>query len=245
MKKHLICILLSILLVGFGFLDLQAKGGGGGGGSSHSSFSGGGGSRSSSVSFSGSGGSRSSSSSFSGSGSKSSSSSSKSSYDSAARTGASHDSSKAKFDSYKSVNSPDYKSSGLASTRSSRESVAYNSYRPTGYYTPPSTVVIYRDNYSNSFLQVATTMWLFNHWNTVDKSRFEESKLRELEAKVKEMERQNIKRDPNYVQPGVDPDLMYQAPKEEGSSFWVWFFIIVVALSVIGGGSYFLLRRRT
>jgi hypothetical protein len=88
-------------------------------------------------------------------------------------------------------------------------------------------------------------MWLFNHWDTVDKSRFEESKLRELEAKVRAMELQNMKKDPNYVQPGVDPDLVYNAPKEKESSFgWVWISLVIITLALFGTMLYFFFRRR-
>ena len=55
----------------------------------------------------------------------------------------------------------------------------------------------------------ATMFWMFHHWDSVDYSRFQEAKLRELEAKVKQMEASGMKRDPNYVDPGVDPDIQY------------------------------------
>jgi len=229
MKKYF-NILLCIIFLNFGVFDLLYAKGSSSSGSSSS------GSSSSGSSFSEGGGSRSSSSSFSGSSGYTAKSPSGTKYDNSARTAASHDSSKAKFDSSKSSNSPSSSHTTYSpAPRVEREASVYRSYKPTGYYTPPAnTTVIYRDNYNSNFLQVATMMWMFHHWDTVDKSRFEESKLKELEAKVKQMEQQGVKRDINYTQPGVDSDLMYNKTENESVSNTVaWWIVLMVASGIL------------
>jgi hypothetical protein len=130
----------------------------------------------------------------------------------------------------------------------------YSNYRPTGYYTPRSnTVIIYRDRYDNNFLQYATAIWLFHHWDTVDKSRFDEQRLRDLEYKMKQMERDGVKRDPNYVQPGVDQDLIYASvpaaveKKTEKSGIgwigWALLILFIIGVTFVGVWMYSRIRR--
>ena len=144
-------------------------------------------------------------------------------------------------------------------TRTVRRTTYYNSYQPVNtYYRYTPAVMIYNDPFDNFFFQYVTVTWMFHHWDHVDKSRFDEARLRELEAKVAQMEKEGVQRDPNYVEPGADPDLQYsdeelanlQEAKEvaeleaaPASSGFGWLAMLLVAIAV-GGGIYFVAVRR-
>jgi hypothetical protein len=117
-------------------------------------------------------------------------------------------------------------------------------YQPTGYYryTPGSTI-IYHDTYSNDFLQYATMIWFFHHWDTIDRDRFDKAKLAELDAKVKEMEKSGTVRDPNYTMAGVDPDLMHEQANENYAWIW-WTILIVMVIGASSLGGYWLFHHR-
>jgi hypothetical protein len=61
------------------------------------------------------------------------------------------------------------------------------------------------------FLMRASDLFWFHHWNTISPHRdyFEQKEFAEMEARVKALEQQNTKRDENYLEPGVDPDLQF------------------------------------
>ena len=81
--------------------------------------------------------------------------------------------------------------------------------QPTGYYHELPNV-IYRDSYDNSFLKYATLFWLFHHWGNVDHSRFDQDRIQDLESKFRALQAQGYRPDPDYEQPGIDPDLTYR-----------------------------------
>jgi hypothetical protein len=83
---------------------------------------------------------------------------------------------------------------------------------------PSSPVVVYRDPYSNLFWWWLLTQtldqqarWAYHHRHTMDEARYQELLRRneQLAAKVNELERENVPRDPTYVPPDVPTDLMY------------------------------------
>ncbi len=145
-------------------------------------------------------------------------------------------------------------------TRSNRRNTFYKSYEPVNTYYRYSPTIVYRDPYDNLFFQYVTLTWLFHHWDHIDKSRFDEARLRELEAKFEEMEKQGMKRDPNYVMPEVDPDLQYseeelenlqeakdviemEAEREGDSGGFGWLAIFLVGIIIVGGVYFVAVRR--
>jgi len=238
--RFAIFAILSLFLAA-GPADLLAKGFRGGGGSRGGGRSSGGShspSRSSgkSFSFSGSSGSR--------------SSSPKPSYDREAGRARQHEISAEKFNLWKSSRTPRETPSfnpSLAETRSQRMTSELGWRQPTGYYREPSTVVIYRDHYDNSFMKYVTLMWLFNHWNNVDHSRFDDARIRDLEARFGDLEARGYKRDPNYTEPGIDPDLAYHkdaAYEQHRPGSLAWLFWGTVGGSVLLWGIWFVFIRR-
>ena len=143
-------------------------------------------------------------------------------------------------------------------TRSARRNAFYSNVAPSNetYYRYAPTV-IYHDPYDNFFFRYVTMTWLFHHWDSVDKSRFEEQRLRELEAKMAEMRAQGMQRDPNYTMAGVDPDLQYSdeelanlqdakdvAQYEEDRAHGVsWLTIFLVGMVIVGGIYFTAIRR--
>lgn len=146
-------------------------------------------------------------------------------------------------------------------TRSKRRNIFYNSHKPVNmYYRYDTPYVIYNDPYDNLFFRYVTIDWMFHHWHSIDKSRFDEARLQELEEKIEQMEKEGIGRDPNYVMPEVDSDLQYsneelenlqeakdvidlEAEQEEGGGGFGWLTIFLVSI-VIVGGVYFVAVRR-
>lgn len=148
-----------------------------------------------------------------------------------------------------------------AKTRTKRRKTYYDFHSPSNTYYRYSPRVVYRDPYDNFFFRYVTMTWLFHHWNHIDKSRFEEDRLRELEEKIAEMEAQGLERDPDYVMPGGDPDLQYSdeelenlqeagevlafeseaAEEKDGGFGWFTLFLLATAAA---GGVYFVAVRR-
>jgi hypothetical protein len=145
-------------------------------------------------------------------------------------------------------------------TRSKRRNTFYKSYKPVNtYYSYPSTVV-YRDPYDDFFFRYVTITWLFHHWDSVDKRRFDEAKLRELETKIEQMEKEGMVRDPNFVMPEADPDLQYaeeelenlqeakdvidlEAEQESDGGGFGWLTIFLAGVLVVGGVYFVVVRR--
>ncbi|MHB8066077.1 MAG: hypothetical protein ACYDG2_26235 [Ruminiclostridium sp.] len=67
------------------------------------------------------------------------------------------------------------------------------------------------------FLMRASDMFWFHHWNEISpyRSYFDQQKYDELEKKVEDLEKQGVKRDPNYLDPDVDPDLQLSQQYQE------------------------------
>lgn len=68
------------------------------------------------------------------------------------------------------------------------------------------------------FIMQASNLFWYHHWNEIYPYRdyFEEKKFAEMEARVKELEKQNNGvRDPNYMDPDVDPDLQLSKDYQE------------------------------
>ena len=125
--------------------------------------------------------------------------------------------------------------------------MAYAKRQPTGFYTHnPGTTVIYRDNYDNTFMNYVTMSWLFHHWDHVDHSRFDNQRVQELEKKFKELESKGVKRDPGYVESGIDPDLAVkkELAYEEGSGWMWWTFVVTIVIAIIAAGAWYVFIRR-
>ena len=67
------------------------------------------------------------------------------------------------------------------------------------------------------FLMRASDVFWYNHWNDIYPYRdnFEAAQFAEMEGRIKALEAQNVARDPNYMEPGVDPDLMFSSDYQE------------------------------
>lgn len=145
-------------------------------------------------------------------------------------------------------------------TRNKRRYAFSESHKPINIYYGYTPHVIYSDPYDNLFFRYVTIDWMYHHWYSIDRSRFDEARLRELEDKIEQMEEEGIERDPNYVMPGVDPDLQYsneelenlqeakdvidlEAEQEEGGRGFGWLTVFLVGI-VIVGGVYFVAVRR-
>lgn len=61
------------------------------------------------------------------------------------------------------------------------------------------------------FLMRASELFWFHHWAQISPYRnyFDAKQYTDMEARVKTLEAQNTKRDPNYLDPNVSPDLQY------------------------------------
>lgn len=110
----------------------------------------------------------------------------------------------------------------------------------SNYYSRP--VVVYNDPYPSVFWWWMLdrslderAMWAYHHQHTMDQARYREMLARDaqLEARIKQLEKDGVKRDENYTPKGVDNDLMYSddyvdaAYNPEGTSslcsviFWI------------------------
>ena len=144
--------------------------------------------------------------------------------------------------------------------RNKRRTTFYNSHRPSNDYYRYTPTSVYRDPFDNFFFRYVTLTWMFHHWDQIDKTRFDEERLRELEVKMEEMESQGMERDPNYTMPELDPDLQYsdeelanlQEAKEvlefeagEGADAggFGWLTMFLVGLVVCGGVYVVAVRR--
>lgn len=100
-------------------------------------------------------------------------------------------------------------------SRDQRREVWVNRYT----VTRPPVVVTYRDPYSDWFWWWLLTRdldtrsrWAYHHQATIDQARYRDMLARDaqLEARVRELERQKVARDPAFVPADVDADLMYR-----------------------------------
>lgn len=67
------------------------------------------------------------------------------------------------------------------------------------------------------FLMRASDLFWYHHWNEISpyRSYFDNQEYEKLEKRVQELEQQGIKRDPTYLEPGVDPDLQLSQQYQE------------------------------
>jgi hypothetical protein len=147
-----------------------------------------------------------------------------------------------------------------AYSRNKRRTAFYDSHSPSNdsYYQYTSRG--YNDPYDNLFFRYVTLTWLFHHWDSIDKSRFEPGRLQEVEAKIQQMEEEGMEPDPHYTMLAVDPDLQYSdeeladlqeakdvidfesgEPESTGGFAWITMFLICL---VAVGGVYFVAIRR-
>jgi hypothetical protein len=133
-------------------------------------------------------------------------------------------------------------------TRDERERSVMASRQPTGAFPRASgPVVVYRDPFNSSMLQYMSMMWLFHHWNQVDHRRFDEARLRDLERQMAEMRAKGAQPDPTYVEPGIDPDLVYRKDvlEQAGGTHWEFWFFGFLAVCGAGLTLAFVLVRRS
>jgi hypothetical protein len=136
---------------------------------------------------------------------------------------------------------------GLSYSRQERFDREIGIRQPNGYYREVPNVVIYPDNYDSGFLKYATLFWLFNHWSSVDHSRFDDQRVRDLEAKFRDLEAKGYKPDPDYTEPGVDPDLAYRkdvAYQPHGPGALARIFWAIVIAGLVAWLIWFIFIRR-
>jgi hypothetical protein len=113
-------------------------------------------------------------------------------------------------------------------------------------------VVVYRDPYNSFFWWWLLdrslddrAYWAYHHRHDMDPARYQAlvAENRELETRIDQLEAQQVPRDPNYVPPNVDRDLMYSdqyvarahsnRPTRSGAvAFWVLAIPTAVGLFV-------------
>ena len=135
-----------------------------------------------------------------------------------------------------------------AVTISSRPVRIYNVFNP--YYSRP--MVIYQDPYNSLFWWWLLdrsiddrAWWAYHHRYDMDPARYQAlvAHDQQLETRVEQLEAQQAPRDPSYVPPGVDRDLMYSdhyvqqsysnRPTASGA-FAFWLLAVPTALCVTG-----------
>jgi hypothetical protein len=133
----------------------------------------------------------------------------------------------------------------ILSTRPTR---TYSRFYP--YWSRP--VVVYNDPYNSLFWWWLLdrslderAWWAYHHRYDMDPARYQAlvASDQQLEARVEQLEAQQVARDPNYCPTGVDQDLMYSdqavararsnRPTSSGNvAFWV--FAVPLAAGVSG-----------
>jgi hypothetical protein len=109
-----------------------------------------------------------------------------------------------------------------------------------------------------AFLMTVNQLFWYHHWNTLSqyRSAFDQQKWAEMEARVAQLEARGVKRNPDYLDPNVapdlqfsrqfvaaHPDLVYAGKKSGGSYFWVF---VGLAVALAGGWTvWYVFIRRT
>ncbi len=109
-----------------------------------------------------------------------------------------------------------------------------------------------------AFLMTASHLFWYNHWYALSqyRSAFDQQKWAEMEARVAQLEAQGVKRNPDYLDPKVAPDLqfsrqfvaahpglVYAGKKRGGSFFWVF---VGISVALAGGWTvWYVFIRRT
>ena len=67
------------------------------------------------------------------------------------------------------------------------------------------------------FLMRASELFWYHHWLTISpySNYFNATEYAKMDARVKQLEAQGVVRDPNYLEPGVDPDLQLTSDYQE------------------------------
>lgn len=93
----------------------------------------------------------------------------------------------------------------------------YVNVRPGLFSGPMTWGMGYVGMWDMWFLMSASQLFWYHHWAEIGPYRenFDEKKFAEMEARVKELEKQNIAKDPNYMEPGVDADLQLSKEYQE------------------------------
>lgn len=67
------------------------------------------------------------------------------------------------------------------------------------------------------FLMRASELFWFHHWSEISpyKSYFDQQQYADMEKRVKELEQQGVQKDPEYLDPDVDPDLQLSQQYQE------------------------------
>ncbi|MBF0496872.1 MAG: hypothetical protein HQK58_09925 [Deltaproteobacteria bacterium] len=62
-----------------------------------------------------------------------------------------------------------------------------------------------------AFLMMASDLFWYHHWNSLSQQRnmFDQQQMADMERRVKALEAKGVPRDPNFVDPNVDPDIQY------------------------------------
>jgi hypothetical protein len=110
-----------------------------------------------------------------------------------------------------------------ANTRSQRinnmnSRPVYINARPGLFSGPMTWGMGYVGMWDMFFIMQASNLFWYHHWNEISPYRdnFDEKKFAEMEARVKELEKENNGvRDPNYMDPDVDPDLQLSKEYQE------------------------------
>lgn len=98
------------------------------------------------------------------------------------------------------------------------------------------------------FLMRASEMFWYHHWHDIHPYRnyFDDHQFRQMEERIRRLEQQNIARDPNYLEPGIDPDLQFSSEYTEKNLDRVyytnkyskpvgnpWLTIVIIVLIVV------------
>jgi hypothetical protein len=138
-----------------------------------------------------------------------------------------------------------------AVTISTRPVRIYNMFNP--YYSRP--VVIYQDSYNSLFCWWLLdrslddrAWWAYHHRYDMDPARYQAlvATDQQLETRVEQLEAQQAPRDPNYVPPGVDRDLMYsdhyvaQSYSNRPTAAGVFAFWVLAVPTALGATGFFI-----
>lgn len=90
----------------------------------------------------------------------------------------------------------------------------------TGYFGGPLSYGMgFAGPWDLWFLMRASDLFWYHHWSDISPYRnyFEAAQFAEMESRISKLEAQNVARDPNYMEPGVDPDLMFSSDYEQNN----------------------------
>ncbi len=133
----------------------------------------------------------------------------------------------------------------------SRVNIFYGNSRPT-YYNDYWSPYLMGYLLSSSVASADRAAWVYHHRDSIDDSRYQELLARDagLTAQLRQLESQNVQRDPNYVLPAMasDPDLMYaksfvDSAHQHGPSVSAVVVRTLLVVSAVGVGIWLLFIR--